>query len=133
MNVENAPEHLARELGLVRGMRAWFHGVPERIHAAIDPDAIGVEEQSAPSDGIQFTMLFVTSSERLARQLTAVRSLMPTKAIVWIAWPTPAAGTETDLDEHRIRDLARSHDLTEIKTCAVDADWASMQFRVQRP
>ncbi|WP_188055811.1 DUF3052 family protein [Sphingosinithalassobacter sp. CS137] len=120
---------LAQKLGIVRGMRVWFHDMPADIRAALEPDAIGAEEQAAASDGLQCAVLFVTERARLERQLKAVAPLLQSKGFVWAAWPR-AAGAE--LDEDAVRDVARPLGLTETQSCTINGDWNALKFVLQR-
>lgn len=119
---------LAEQLGLKRGMRCWFHNMPDRVRAAIDPDRAAIEEQSAASDGMQCAHLFVTSPAQLARELAALSPLMATQGFIWISWPGPDAAAAGALDATEVERAAAAHGLAADRRCTLDADWAAARF-----
>jgi hypothetical protein len=122
---------LADKLGLKRGMRCWFHNMPESVRAVIDPVAAEVEEQPTASDGLQCAHLFVTERAKLERELTALRPLMTPNGFIWISWPKKAAKVETDLTEDVIRAVALPTGLVDIKVCAVDETWSGLKLVIR--
>src|SRR4051812_20847262 len=90
---------LADKLGLKRGMRCWFHNMPDGVRATIDPQGAEIEEQTAASDGLQCAHLFVTERAKLERELAALRPVMAQNGFIWISWPKQAAKVETDITE----------------------------------
>jgi hypothetical protein len=123
---------LADKLGLKRGMRCWFHNMPESVRAVIDPDGAEIEEQSAASDGLQCAHLFVTERTKLERELAALRPLMAQNGFIWISWPKKAAKVETDVTEDVIRDVALPTGLVDTKVCAVDETWSGLKLVIRK-
>lgn len=121
---------LADKLGLKRGMRVWFHNMPEHIRRAID--SADVEEQPAASDGLQGAHLFVTDRAHLERELAALRPLLATNGFVWVSWPRKAAGIPTDLTDDVVRDVALPTGLVDCKLCAVDEIWSGLKFMIRK-
>ncbi|MDT8758642.1 DUF3052 domain-containing protein [Sphingomonas psychrotolerans] len=123
---------LADKLGLKRGMRCWFHNMPDSVRATIDPDRAEVEEQPTASDGLQCAHLFVTERHRLERELAALRPLMAQNGFIWVSWPKKAAKFETDVTEDVIRDVALPTGLVDIKVCAVDETWSGLKLVIRK-
>lgn len=123
---------LADKLGLRRGMRCWFHNMPDSVREAIDPAAAQVEEQPTASDGLQYAHLFVTARDRLERELHALRPLMATNGFIWVSWPKKAARTDTDVTENVIREIALPTGLVDIKVCAVDETWSGLKLVIRK-
>ena len=123
---------LADKLGLKRGMRCWFHNMPESVRAAIDPAAAQVEEQPTASDGLQYAHLFVTAREKLERALHALRPLMAPNGAIWVSWPKKAARTGTDVTEDVIREIALPTGLVDIKVCAIDETWSGLKLVIRK-
>lgn len=121
---------LADKLGLKRGMRVWFHHMPDSVREEIGP--IEVEEQPAASDGLQGAHLFVTERDHLERELAALRPLMATNGFIWVCWPKKAAKVETDITENVVRDVALPTGLVDIKVCAVDAIWSGLKLVLRK-
>lgn len=123
---------LAQKLGLARGMRVWFHNMPDSVRAEIDPEGIGVDEQRAASDGLQGAHLFVTERAAFARELEALRTLIAPNGFIWISWPKKAAKVPTDITEDVIRDVALPIGLVDIKVCAVDEIWSGLKLVIRK-
>ena len=132
MNAGYSGTPLADKLGLKRGMRCWFHNMPDSVRATIDPDAAEVEEQPTASDGLQCAHLFVTERHRLERELAALRPLMAQNGFIWVSWPKKAAKFETDVTEDVIRDVALPTGLVDIKVCAVDETWSGLKLVIRK-
>lgn len=126
------PSRLAEELGLQRGMRVWFHHMPDSIRAAIDPDSVGVEEQISASDGLQGVHLFVSDPGRLPCQLRALRGLLAPNGFVWVAWPASLA----TVSRQTIMDVATPLGLVATRDCTLDSVWSAIRFinrRAEKP
>lgn len=123
---------LADKLGLKRGMRCWFHNMPESVRDAIDPAAAQVEEQPTASDGLQYAHLFVTARDKLERELNALRPLMAPNGSIWVSWPKKAARMDTDVTEDVIREIALPTGLVDIKICAVDETWSGLKLVIRK-
>nr|WP_294813158.1 hypothetical protein [uncultured Sphingomonas sp.] len=123
---------LADKLGLKRGMRCWFHNMPESVREVVDPKAAQVEEQPTASDGLQCAHLFVTEREKLERELAALQPLMAPNGFIWVSWPKKAARVETDVTEDVIREIALPRGLVDIKVCAVDETWSGLKLVIRK-
>jgi hypothetical protein len=123
---------LADKLGLKRGMRCWFHNMPDSVRAIVDPEGAEIEEQPTASDGLQCAHLFVTERGKLERELNALRPLMAQNGFIWISWPKKAAKTDTDVTEDVIRAIALPSGLVDIKVCAVDATWSALKLVIRK-
>ncbi|MDV3457582.1 hypothetical protein RZN05_11355 [Sphingomonas sp. HF-S4] len=123
---------LAAKLGLKRGMRCWFHNMPESVRAQIDPEGAGIEEQPTASDGLQCVHLFVTERARLKRELAALQPLMAPNGFLWVSWPKKAAKLDTDITEDVIREVALPRGLVDIKVCAVDMTWSALKLMIRK-
>lgn len=105
---------LAKKLGLKPGLRAWFLDMPPSVRAEIDPDAIGLAEQTAPSAGMEAVHIFVSRRDDLAHHIAAIRDLLAPAGFIWVSWPKKAAKTDTDITENtvsgsRAADRTRRH------------------------
>jgi hypothetical protein len=123
---------LAQKLGLARGTRAWFDGMPDSVRAEIDPEGAGVEEEAAASDGIQVAIVFAQERERLERRIAALRPLIQPKGCIWAAWPKKASQVETDITEDVVREVALPMGLVDVKVCAIDATWSGLKLMVRK-
>lgn len=122
---------LARKLGLKAGMLVWFHAMPDSVRAEIAGN-VAVEEQSAPSPGLEAAHLFVTERAELERLLAAIHPLIAPSGQIWVSWPKKAAKVPTDIVEDTIREVALPMGLVDIKVCAVDATWSGLKLVTRR-
>jgi hypothetical protein len=121
---------LAEILGLKRGIRVWFHNMPASVHAEIDPDAIGVEEQACASDGMQGACLFITERGHLEREVGALGPLLATHGFIWVFWPmAPPA----ELTAAMVRTVALPAGLVDSDTCTIGAEWDGLKLMARRP
>lgn len=123
---------LAHKLGLKPGMRAWFRDMPASVRAEIAGVVPDLDDQSAPSAGLQAAHLFVTARAALERELAALHPLMAANGFIWISWPKKAARVETDIVEDTIRAVALPMGLVDIKVCAVDDIWSGLKLVTRR-
>jgi hypothetical protein len=123
---------LAKKLGLARGMRVWFHGMPDSVRAEIDVAGLNVDEQPSASDGLQCAHIFVTERANLERQLAALRQLIAPNGFIWVSWPKKAAKVPTDITEDTIREVALPTGLVDIKVCAVDEVWSGLKLVIRK-
>ena len=123
---------LAEKLGWTRGMRVWFHHMPDSVREEIDPEEIGLEEQPTVSDGLQGAHLFCTDRATMDHHLRALRPLLASNAIVWISWPKKAAKVETDITEDVVREVALPTGLVDVKVCAIDEIWSGLKLMVRK-
>jgi hypothetical protein len=121
---------LADKLGLKRGMRVWFHNMPDSVREEIGD--VEIDEQPAASDGLQGAHLFVTERAHLERELTALRPLLATNGFIWVSWPKKTARVETDITENVVRDVALPTGLVDIKVCAVDEIWSGLKLMIRK-
>ncbi len=132
MNAGYSGTPLADKLGLKRGMRCWFHNMPEDVRSVVGPERIGIEEQPTASDGLQCAHLFVTRRDKLERELKALQPLMASNGFIWISWPKRAAKVDTDVTENVIREVALPRGLVDIKVCAVDDLWSGLKLVIRK-
>ena len=123
---------LAKKLGLKPGMRAWFLDMPDSVRAEIHLDNLDLNEQAAPSAGIEAAHIFVTRRDDLAREIAALRHLLAPAGFVWVSWPKKAAKTDTDITEDTIREVALPIGLVDIKVCAVDEIWSGLKLVIRK-
>ena len=123
---------LAKKLGLVPGIRVWFHCMPDSVRAEIDAEGLNVEEQAAASAGLQCAHIFVTERAELERHVTALRQLIEPAGFVWVSWPKKASKVPTDITEDVIREVALPIGWVDIKVCAVDETWSGLKLVIRK-
>ena len=123
---------LATKLGLKRGMRTWFSGMPDSVRVEIAPAAIGLTEEREATAGLDAAHVFVTARTDLERHLAALRDLIQPAGQIWVSWPKKAAKVPTDITEDVIRAVAMPIGLVDVKVCAIDDIWSGLKLVVRR-
>ena len=123
---------LAQKLGLERGMRVWFHKMPQSVRDEIDPDGLNIDEQATASAGLQGAHIFVTERSHLERELPALRELIAPNGFVWVSWPKKASGVPCDFGEDAIREVALPIGLVDVKVCAIDETWSGLKLVIRK-
>jgi hypothetical protein len=123
---------LAQKLGLERGMRVWFHKMPQSVRDQIDPDGLNIDEQATASAGLQGAHIFVTERSHLERELPALRELIAPNGFVWVSWPKKASGVSCDFGEDAIREVALPIGLVDVKVCAIDEIWSGLKLVIRK-
>jgi hypothetical protein len=123
---------LAQKLGLVPGIRAWFHDMPDSVRAEIDPEGLNIDEQCSATDGLQCAHIFVTERAHLERQIAALRGLIAPSGFIWVSWPKKSSKMPTDITEDTIRQVALPTGLVDTKVCAVDETWSGLKLVIRK-
>lgn len=123
---------LADELGLKPGMRVFVADMPDDVRDRIALHDLGLTLLAAPSTGIDAAHVFVTSREKLACEVNALRQLIAPGGFIWVSWPNQAATADTDLTEDAIRDVALPTGLVDVKVCAIDERWSGLKLMVRK-
>lgn len=121
---------LAKKLGLVPGIRAWFCGMPDSVRVEIGN--VGFDEQLAASAGLQCAHIFVQQRADLERQTAALRQLIEPAGFIWVSWPKKASKVPTDITEHTIREVILPMGLVDVKVCAVDETWSGLKLVIRK-
>jgi len=121
---------LAKKLGLVPGLRAWFSGMPDSVRAEIGDS--GIDEQVAASAGLQCAHIFVTERAELARMVDALRQLIEPAGFIWVSWPKKASNVPTDITEDVIREVIPPMGLVDVKVCAIDETWSGLKLVIRK-
>lgn len=123
---------LARKLGLVPGIRAWFHDMPASVRDEIDPRGLNVDEQASATEGMQCAHIFVAERADLERQIAALRQLIQPSGFIWVSWPKKASKRPTDITEDTIREVALPTGLVDVKVCAVNDVWSGLKLMIRK-
>lgn len=119
---------LAQKLGIKPGFRLAAIDPPPSYAELVAPLPDGVTLHDAQAGQLNCVHLFVTAYAELERQLGALRSQIVPNGMIWVSWPKRAAKVPTDVTEDRIRDLALSLGLVDVKVCAVDDTWSGLKL-----
>lgn len=124
---------LVQKLGYKDGMRVWFDGMPDSVHAEIYAQELTLSEEEVPTSGINAAHIFVTERKALEEKLGALRQVIDPAGFIWVSWPKKASKVETDITEDSIREIVLpDSDLVDVKVCAVDAVWSGLKLMVRK-
>ncbi len=76
--------------------------------------------------------LFAPSNKEFEKQMYFLKEIIQknTSIVIWVSWYKKSAGIQTDLTEDIIRSYALSHNLVDIKVCAVTETWSGLKLVV---
>lgn len=121
---------LAKKLGLVPGLAAGFHALPDSVRDLIMESAF--DERPFDEAGLAYAHLFTTSRAELAELLAGLRHRISPAGMVWVSWPKKAAKVPTDVTEDVIREVALPMGFVDVKVCAVDAVWSGLKLMIRK-
>ena len=123
---------LAKKLGIAPGQSIMAIDAPPDYRAWLGSLSDVTVVSRAPKDGADLVHLFVTSLAQLEKKLPAARKATKADGMLWVSWHKKSAGIPTDVTEDRIRDLALTTDLVDVKVCAVSEIWSGLKLMVRK-
>ena len=123
---------LIRKLGFKAGHRVWFAGLPDNVHAEIDPDSHGIVMLAAPEPALQAAHVFVTDRSELQQHIDQLRNILAPDGMIWVSWPKKAAKVVTDVTEDVVRAIALPTGLVDVKVCAIDEKWSGLKLVIRK-
>jgi len=121
---------LYKKLGLRPGMKVLAVGMPPDVREVIESGVSGVVWVTQ-STGFEAAQVFATRLRDLKTQLLRARKALPPTGFIWVSWPKKSSGVATDISEDRIRELAFSLKLVDIKVCAVTETWSGLKLVIR--
>ncbi len=117
---------LVKKLGIKPGTKIAILHPPDDYAQTLGslPDAV-VESPDGPLDFIQF---FTRDRFELEQEFPVLKARLAKDGALWISWPKASSKVNTDLTENLIRDIGLSHQLVDVKVCAVDNIWSGLKF-----
>jgi hypothetical protein len=119
---------LAKKLGIKEGFKIrlvnqpeyyfmLFSDLPKKITVAVD--------NKSKKNMIHY---FAVQMKDLEKNILSLRSEIESDGMIWISWYKKSAKIPTDITEDKIRELALSNGLVDIKVCAVDEVWSGLKL-----
>jgi hypothetical protein len=122
---------LAQKLGIKAGMTIALLDPPDEVETTLAPLPAEVVVREGNRGRREMTIWFVTSQRELEQRFGAVAKAVA-DGMLWIAWPKRFAGTDTDLTEDVIRDVALGAGMVDTKVCAIDETWSGLRLTRRR-
>jgi hypothetical protein len=122
---------LPQKLGMKDGLRVvfcvLFDSLRNRTTAAGLAAADIAELRRLPGAPRGPVYLFAASVADLAAALPTLTEIMTDARAIWVSWPKKSAKVPIDITEDRIRVIAPSGRLADIKVCAVGVVWSGLK------
>jgi hypothetical protein len=119
---------LSKKLGVRPGFRVHLANAPVKVRAELRAVLIDCDEKRVPTGPLDFVMVFSKSPRNLAREFGKVIAFLTPAGMMWACWPKKSSGVESELDEHRVREIGLRADLVDVKVCAITETWSGLKF-----
>ena len=123
---------LAKKLGIKPASRLLVMAAPDGYAGLLAPLPDGVVFVDKLSDRPDIVHLFATRKVDLRVALGALRTALPSDAVIWVSWPKKASKVSSDIDDNVIRELALPLEFVDVKVCAVSAVWSGLKLVVRK-
>ncbi len=81
-----------------------------------------------PKERPGFIHLFATSQKEFHQLFSKIEKRLSGNVSLWVSWYKKSAGIPTDVTEDWIRQFALTHDLVDVKVCAVTEQWSGLKL-----
>ncbi len=119
---------LTAKLGIEPGMRVALRNAPRDLTSWLAPLPEGAQLLGVRATDVAGVMLFVTRRVAFERDLPKALAQLADGGMLWICWPMKASGTDTDVTEQVLRDVALPTGWVDVKVCAVSDEWSGLKF-----
>lgn len=116
-------------LGLRAGQTVCYVNPPDGFEERVG-EVEGVRRQADLEGPLDLVVCFVSARRILEQRLTALRRAIEPDGLLWIAWPDPASGVQTDVTEDVVREVAVAAGLADGEACAIDDTWSGVRLTV---
>ena len=123
---------LIKKLGINPDMKLMLVNAPVNYYSLLETDVsaqlIGAKETP------DLVHLFVLSNKEFEAWMKTLTTHIENNRniVIWVSWYKKSAAMNTDVTEDVIRDYALSHDLVDIKVCAVSDIWSGLKLVVPK-
>lgn len=123
---------LVKKLGIKSGHRVVFMRAPQDYDTILGPLPDDVRVLGRLGKRMDVVQFFTKRFAELEQALPRLTAAIAPDGMLWVSWPKKASKVPTDVTEDRIRDLALSTDLVDVKVCAVDAVWSGLKLVIRK-
>ena len=123
---------LLKKLGIRPDTRLLLVNAPVNYYSLLETDVS--DQVTGPKETPDLVHLFVLSNKEFEASMKKLKTHIDKNRniVIWVSWYKKSAGIKTDLTEDVIRDYALSHDLVDIKVCAVSDVWSGLKLVVPK-
>lgn len=119
---------LPKKLGIKDGFRVSLLDMPPEVIAELKATLDRCELCRDNKLPIDFAHIFAKSEVALVKEFKRLSQQLASAGMLWISWPKKSSGVQTDLDEHKVREIGLAAGLVDVKVCAVTEVWSGLKF-----
>jgi 1-acyl-sn-glycerol-3-phosphate acyltransferase len=124
------PSELSRKLKIEPGNRFLVTNQPDGFLSRLEPLPEGASSiVVGPADVVQ---LFAENRGQLERDFPAAFKALQPGGVLWVSFPSPAAGTQTDLSRNHGWGVLHAAGLTATEQISIDRQWDGLRFEPSR-
>ena len=119
---------LAKKLGIKPGFKMRLINAPDYYFElfADMPDDVNILTDKKIKKN--FIHLFVKKLGDLEKYIFEIKNEIEQDGIIWISWYKKSSKIPTDVTEDKIREIALTNGLVDVKVCAVDDVWSGLKL-----
>jgi len=119
---------LAKKLGIKPGFKMRLINAPDYYFElfADMPDDVNILTDKKIKKN--FIHLFVKKQGELEKYIFEIKNEIEQDGIIWISWYKKSSKIPTDVTEDKIREIALTNGLVDVKVCAVDDVWSGLKL-----
>jgi hypothetical protein len=123
---------LLKKLGIQPDTRLLLVNAPVNYYGLLEADVS--DQLASAKETPDLVHLFVLSNKEFEASMKKLKPHIDKNRhiVIWVSWYKKSAGIATDLTEDVIRNYALSHDLVDIKVCAVSEIWSGLKLVVPK-
>ena len=122
----DAATPLWQRLGIVPGCTLALVGTPDGF--AIPGLPAGVRSLERASEPLDVTVFFTSREQTLRGRMALLEPWIAPAGGLWIAWPKPGSGRETDLSAELVHRIGLEHGLVDGGTTSIDETWTAQRL-----
>jgi len=119
---------LPKKLGIKDGFRVSVVEMPQEVSAELKATLDRCEFSRDSKLPLDFAHIFAKSKATLVKEFKRLSKQLAPAGMLWISWPKKSSGVQTDLDEHKVREIGLAAGLVDVKVCAVTEVWSGLKF-----
>jgi hypothetical protein len=121
---------LVKKLGIKQTMKVKLVNAPADYYTLLERDISG--QLCSKNELPDFLHVFAANKKIFEKEMQALQPVWKknTAITIWASWYKKNSGKATDLTEDIIRNYALSHDLVDVKVCAVSELWSGLKLVV---
>jgi len=121
---------LIRKLGILESTKVLLVAAPTQYMQLLEVDISSqlVHGNETPD----LVHLFVKTEKEFIKEMQGLKKFCKANSniVIWVSWYKKSAKIPTDVTEETIRQYALSHDLVDVKVCAVSDIWSGLKLVV---